>query len=98
VGRWGKELRLPYLCSRVVRYVSALSPFEYCDLRLPQGVGDKMVLREVAGVVGVGGARGMVKRAVQFGSGLGRETKVWRRGRKGDEKYGGQGKKRNGDV
>jgi len=39
-----------------------------CDFTLPQGVGDKLMLRELAGELGLEGVKDMVKRAVQFGS------------------------------
>jgi hypothetical protein len=39
-----------------------------CDFTLPQGIGDKLVLRKLAKELGLVGIDNMVKRAVQFGS------------------------------
>ena len=64
----GKEARFPYLDEDVVAYLDAL-PLQFkCNLDLPQGVGDKMVLREVARITGVQECSALVKRAIQFGS------------------------------
>jgi hypothetical protein len=47
------------------------------DLAEPRGVGDKKVLRHVAGAsLGLEGAACLVKRAIQFGSRIAREANV----------------------
>ena len=64
----GKEARFPYLDEDVVAYLEALPLHLKCNLHLPQGVGDKMILREVARIIGVNECSALVKRAIQFGS------------------------------
>ena len=39
-----------------------------CDMTLPPGEGDKLILREVARTIGVNQCSTLVKRAIQFGS------------------------------
>lgn len=49
-------------------------PVEHlCDLELPLGTGDKKVLREALASLGVREASGRVKRAIHFGSRLGKK-------------------------
>ena len=49
----GKEARFPYLDEDVVAYLEALPVDHKCDMTLPQGEGDKLILRKVARMIGV---------------------------------------------
>lgn len=50
-------------------------PFEdIARLELGVGEGDKRILREVAGLVGLSCCNNLVKRAVQFGTRIAKET------------------------
>lgn len=66
----GRELRHPFLDEDVVRLVTRLPLGAcVCDLGLPDGVGDKMLVRRAARSVGLpAGAAARRKRAMQFGS------------------------------
>ncbi|KAL7506437.1 hypothetical protein ACHAXN_003743 [Cyclotella atomus] len=64
----GKEARFPFLDEDVVAYLEALPIPLKCDMSLPQGEGDKLILRKVARQIGVLECSALVKRAIQFGS------------------------------
>ena len=64
----GKEVRYPYLDEDVMALLSSLPLWHLADLRLPDGVGDKRIIREVSRRIGLSGAAGLPKRAIQFGS------------------------------
>lgn len=64
----GKEARFPYLDEDVVAYLEALPLELKCDMNQPQGIGDKLILRRVAKMIGVHECSSLVKRAIQFGS------------------------------
>eukprot|EP01043_Picozoa_sp_COSAG02_P031378 COSAG02_NODE_2045_length_10020_cov_2.699224_4_plen_1005_part_00 len=64
----GKEVRYPYLDEDVMQLLSSLPLWHLADLRLPDGVGDKRIIRGVSRRVGLSGAAGLPKRAIQFGS------------------------------
>ena len=49
----GKEARFPYLDEDVVAYLGSLPVDHKCDMTLPQGEGDKLILRKVARMIGV---------------------------------------------
>ena len=68
VSAHGKELRLPFLDEGVVALLRRLPLDAKCDHRLPAGVGDKLVLRIAAEILGLPHAAGRTKRAIQFGS------------------------------
>ncbi|GMI44473.1 hypothetical protein TrCOL_g4356 [Triparma columacea] len=83
IGGRGKEGRYPFLDEGVVEHLKIMRQkdvTEVCDFTLPQGIGDKLVLRKLAKELGLVGIDNMVKRAVQFGSraaksrGEGRDT------------------------
>jgi hypothetical protein len=44
------------------------------DLSLPQGVGDKQILRQAAKLLGLGQCTELVKRAIQFGTRVAQHT------------------------
>lgn len=65
----GKEARYPYLDVHVVEFLRDHVPIDFlCDFTLPQGEGDKRILRRIANRFGLPTASGAVKRAIQFGS------------------------------
>ncbi len=64
----GKEARFPFLDEDVVAYLERLPVDRKCDMTEAPGVGDKLLLREVARVIGVHSCSTLVKRAIQFGS------------------------------
>lgn len=64
----GKEGRFPFLDEDVVAYLENLPVDRKCDMSLSPGVGDKLLLREVARMIGVNECSTLVKRAIQFGS------------------------------
>ncbi|KAJ3096672.1 Asparagine synthetase domain-containing protein 1 [Phlyctochytrium planicorne] len=92
VGDHGKELRFPYLSTTVINFLSSLPVHHKVDPRLPRGIGDKLLLRQMAasvdgwmpGVEGVSLSRASVecKRAVQFGA---RTAKMGNGGERGGD-------------
>eukprot|EP00004_Rigifila_ramosa_P016381 TRINITY_DN3886_c0_g1_i1.p1 TRINITY_DN3886_c0_g1~~TRINITY_DN3886_c0_g1_i1.p1 ORF type:complete len:677 (-),score=108.94 TRINITY_DN3886_c0_g1_i1:91-2121(-) len=65
----GKEGRYPFLDETVRAAIARLPLKVICDLRLPRGQGDKMVLRRIArDILGLERSAEFPKRAVQFGS------------------------------
>jgi asparagine synthetase B (glutamine-hydrolysing) len=70
VSDHGRELRHPFLDEDLIRLVTGLPLVEcVCDLSLPDGVGDKFLLRSAAERIGLPPAAvGRPKRAMQFGS------------------------------
>lgn len=67
---FAKELRHPFLDEDVVSFVAALPLVpDVCDLDLPDGVGDKALLRQAATLLGLShDTATRAKRAIQFGS------------------------------
>jgi asparagine synthetase B (glutamine-hydrolysing) len=70
VSDHGRELRHPFLDEDLIRLVAGLPLVEcVCDLSLPDGVGDKFLLRKAADLIGLPPAAVQrEKRAMQFGS------------------------------
>jgi asparagine synthetase B (glutamine-hydrolysing) len=64
----GRETRFPFLDEDLVSFLASESLESICDLDQREGVGDKMILRLVARMIGVKKCSGLVKRAIQFGS------------------------------
>jgi asparagine synthetase B (glutamine-hydrolysing) len=66
----GREGRFPFLDEDVLHALGQLpgGAMEVCDLSRPAGVGDKMLLRTCARLLGLRSVAGLVKRAVQFGT------------------------------
>ncbi|KAF5405217.1 Asparagine synthetase domain-containing protein 1 [Paragonimus heterotremus] len=68
VSDHGREARFPYLDERVVDFLRDLPLHLKADLSLPRGVGDKLLLRQLAIRLGLAKAATLPKRAMQFGS------------------------------
>ncbi len=68
ISDWGREARHPYLDEGVVGAIAATPLQLLCDLRMAHGVGDKMILRRLARMVGLGPSTYLQKRAIQFGT------------------------------
>ena len=49
----GKEARFPYLDEDLVAFLEAIPVDQKCNLDLPPGEGDKLILRKVARMIGV---------------------------------------------
>ena len=66
----GREVRHPFLDEDLITFVTALPVMEHvCDLSLPDGVGDKHLLRRAAAKIGLSSSTvSRAKRAIQFGS------------------------------
>eukprot|EP00605_Chrysophyceae_sp_TOSAG23-4_P002565 GSChrysophyteH1.ASY1.ANO1.2830.1 assembled CDS len=72
----GREAWFPYIDENVVSLLHSLSLHEIADLNEPQGHGDKRILRNAARLVGLKSCSELVKRAVQFGTGIAKQTNV----------------------
>ncbi|ORY52910.1 adenine nucleotide alpha hydrolases-like protein [Rhizoclosmatium globosum] len=68
VSDHGREIRFPYLSEQLITHLSSVPVQIKTDPRLPRGVGDKLLLRQMALSLGLGRASVEVKRAVQFGA------------------------------
>lgn len=64
----GRAPRLPYLDERVVEFLAQLPISAKVDLRLPIGLGEKIILRALAHRLGLKKTAAEPKRAIQFGS------------------------------
>jgi asparagine synthetase B (glutamine-hydrolysing) len=60
--------RYPFLDEEVVRYACSLPIQQKVDISLGEGIGDKLILRELARTLGLHKAAKLKKRAMQFGS------------------------------
>ncbi|XP_019445895.1 PREDICTED: asparagine synthetase domain-containing protein 1 [Lupinus angustifolius] len=70
----GKEARFPFLDEDVIRVLLNIPLWEVANLDQPSGIGDKVILREVAKMLGLFEAAVLPKRAIQFGSRIARES------------------------
>jgi asparagine synthetase B (glutamine-hydrolysing) len=77
----GREARFPFLDEAVVAYLACVPLNELADFSLPPGDGDKLLLRSLAARLGLPLASRRIKRAIQFGCGLGRLSRP--KGREG---------------
>ncbi|KAJ8925876.1 hypothetical protein NQ315_009728 [Exocentrus adspersus] len=70
VSDHGRQLRTPYLDENVVKFVCSLNCWEktYPSDEVPQGIGEKILLRSLAYHLGLKIASTFRKRALQFGS------------------------------
>ncbi|KAL6738569.1 hypothetical protein Aduo_012104 [Ancylostoma duodenale] len=64
----GKELRAPFLHDDFVAWANSLPMRLKCDLSLPRGKGEKLILRQV--LAELGAPHDAPKQAMQFGSGF----------------------------
>mmetsp|Transcript_119 Transcript_119/g.202 ORF Transcript_119/g.202 Transcript_119/m.202 type:complete len:173 (+) Transcript_119:232-750(+) len=86
----GREAWFPYLDEGVVVGLQATPIEMIVDFSLPQGTGDKSVLRRAAANLGLGPQfSGLVKRAIQFGSRVAQHT---------NRQYGSSNRKAKGDM
>ncbi|KDN45909.1 hypothetical protein K437DRAFT_246888 [Tilletiaria anomala UBC 951] len=79
----GREARYPFLATNVVTFACSLPAAEKANIPLGEGIGDKMVLRDVARLLGLQDTAERRKRAIQFGA---RSAKM----NEGDGKVKGQ--------
>lgn len=68
IGDHGITVRAPFIEERFVNFVQQLKPLQRCFPALPEGVGDKLLLRLCAHKLGLKNASRFRKRALQFGS------------------------------
>lgn len=68
IGDHGKEARFPFLDEDVVSFLNSLPLWEKTDLLLARGLGEKLILRVAAVILGLGNSSVLPKRAMQFGS------------------------------
>lgn len=64
----GKEVRFPFLSTDVVRWLCKQPIHLKMDFRYNRGIGEKILLRHVARVLGLTNASRNWKRAIQFGA------------------------------
>ena len=72
IGDNGKEAWFPFLDEQVVALLQTMPVERIADMSLPSGVGDKKVLREAARLAGLDTSASFVKRAIQFGTRIGK--------------------------
>ncbi|XP_069589947.1 asparagine synthetase domain-containing protein 1 [Ranitomeya imitator] len=68
IGDHGKEARFPFLDEDVVSFLNSLPLWEKTNLLLARGLGEKLILRVAAVILGLGNSSVLPKRAMQFGS------------------------------
>jgi hypothetical protein len=73
-------MRYPFLDPTLAGYVRSLPLETLVDYSKPKGEGDKQLLREMALRMGLRIAAGNAKKAIQFGTGLAKESNVARYG------------------
>jgi len=86
VADCSREARFPFLDERVVALLASVPLSELADFAQPPGEGDKRLLRAAARSLGLPLASRRVKRAIQFGCGIGRLS----RPSEGQQKEGGR--------
>lgn len=68
ISSQAREARYPYLDEKLMALVAATPVWTRCDMRLPPGQGDKLLIRLSAQHCGLHRTAGRVKRAMQFGT------------------------------
>lgn len=76
VADCSRESRHPFLDEALLEAVAAIPLAAVADLERPAGEGDKAILRGVAQRLGLVRAASRVKRAIQFGSRIGKQSNV----------------------
>ena len=76
VADTSREARHPFLDEELVAWLAQAPLARVADLTQPPGEGDKRVLRDAARALGLPEAAARVKRAIQFGCGLGKAAAV----------------------
>lgn len=71
-----REARHPFLDEEYISIVSSLPLWSIADLRRPPGIGDKRLLRAALVKLGLPRAAARVKRAIQFGTGIGKLSNI----------------------
>ena len=71
-----REARHPFLDEDYISTVLSLPLWLLADLRQPPGVGDKRLLRAALKQLGLPRAAARVKRAIQFGTGIGKLSNI----------------------
>ncbi|KAH8276620.1 hypothetical protein KR026_006249 [Drosophila bipectinata] len=64
----GKTARAPFLEENFVAFVRSLEPYQKCCFTLPEGIGDKLLLRLYGYRMGLKEVAFFKKKAIQFGS------------------------------
>lgn len=76
----GKEVRFPFLSPLLVEESLKTELRFLTNFEAPKGVGDKIVLRQIARNLGLRAAEKFPKKAVQFGTGIAKMTNVQKYG------------------
>ena len=68
----GREVRFPFLDEQVIKYLHTVPLYTICNLNEPLGFGDKKLLRQLGKSLGLENSHKLAKRAIQFGSRVGK--------------------------
>ncbi|KAL4441625.1 hypothetical protein ABPG74_021557 [Tetrahymena malaccensis] len=98
ISQNGREVRFPFLNQNLIQEVCEKTDFSYfTNFNLPRGSGDKILLRQVAKSLGLIATSGFRKKAIQFGTGIAKQSNIRtfgsNRKAKGSFKYGIKDKK-----
>jgi len=80
VSDHGREAWFPYLDENVVSFLQSLSLNDIVNFEEPPGIGDKKILRCAAKLLGLRECTEYVKRAIQFGTNIAKQTNVAQHG------------------
>ncbi|EGR31175.1 hypothetical protein IMG5_116460 [Ichthyophthirius multifiliis] len=77
ISQNGKECRFPFLNQQLIQTVKNNIDFNYfTNFNLPRGYGDKIILRQVALQCGLIQTSDFRKKAIQFGTGLAKQSNI----------------------